>query len=341
MSRYNQNQRQLSARGRRRQFTNPAITSNTYAGELALPFITPAVKSADTLAKGFVRQIDGIRKKAVLESAAVAADIIQAAHCSFQDGDSVTLDESVLELTDLKVNETLCRGTILPTWVGQVGPRASTDWASPEFRQFVLGTIAGKVGESVETILWQGSSLFANGFLSADGSLATGFATSALKDATVQAKGSSGSFTAATVISEFALAHTKAATAKPGILSKPGLSYYCSNATYALYMHALAGLGAHSTSLDGQGMGNLGPNQNFTGLTYLGITINVCPGMFDDCLVLADKENLVAGSNIQTDYTEVRYIPFYEYDGSDNVGVVMQWGMGCAVGTAADVIVLK
>ena len=37
------------------------VTDNTYAGKLALPYVTAAVKSPDTVAKGYVRQIDGLR----------------------------------------------------------------------------------------------------------------------------------------------------------------------------------------------------------------------------------------------------------------------------------------
>ena len=57
MSKY----RSLNRTAKRRAFNNPVIDNNTYAGELATPFLTPAVKAADTLAKGYVRQIDGIR----------------------------------------------------------------------------------------------------------------------------------------------------------------------------------------------------------------------------------------------------------------------------------------
>ena len=106
MSRY----RSLN-RTRRRAFANPNFanpTTPSYAGDLALPFIAPALKSGDTLANNYVRTIDGITNKAVIQSTTIASPI-QAAGCGFDDGDNVTLEESVLTLTDLKVNEELCR----------------------------------------------------------------------------------------------------------------------------------------------------------------------------------------------------------------------------------------
>ncbi len=332
---YNRN---LSARSNRRSFANPAVTSTSYAGELALPFLTPAVKSADTLAKNFVRQIDNVRYKAVIQTASVEDDIIQASGCGFDDGNSVTLDESILTLKDLKVNEKLCRGTLIDTWVGASGSRLTEQWATPEFRQFVLGTVAGKVGASVETNLWQGSTIFGAGFLSNTGLIA-GFSGGSLASATTVAK--SGAFTATNVVTNFATAYNKAATDKPAILSKPDVAFYVSNKTYAFYIQHLAGVGGTLNTGGGQGVNNMGPSQNFLGMTYLGVPINVCPGMFDDVMVLGQQENLVVGTNVQTDYTNVRYIPAFEYDGSDNVLVVMQFGMGTAAGIAADVIVLK
>jgi len=94
------------------------ITDNTYAGELSLPYVTAALRSPDTIAKGYVRTIDGLNSKAVINNLACSNPIVAAA-CSFSSGDDTSLTEQVLTLTDLKVNEEICRGTIFPTWIGQ------------------------------------------------------------------------------------------------------------------------------------------------------------------------------------------------------------------------------
>jgi len=36
------------------------ITDNTYAGQLALPYVTAALRTPDTIAKGYVRVLDGL-----------------------------------------------------------------------------------------------------------------------------------------------------------------------------------------------------------------------------------------------------------------------------------------
>ena len=95
---------------------NPATT---YAGEQALPYVTAAVKSNDTVAKGYVRVMDGLTSKAVISSL-VTTDPIVGAACGFSDAGTTTLGERVLTVTDLKVNREVCRKTLFPTWVGKI-----------------------------------------------------------------------------------------------------------------------------------------------------------------------------------------------------------------------------
>jgi hypothetical protein len=333
---------------RRRAFNNPVFSNPnppSYAGDLVTPFLTPALKSGDTLANNFVRQIDGITNKAVFQVSTIDNDIIQAAGCGFDDGDNVTLSEQVLTLVDLKVNEELCRANFLPSWVSQRGSRLRSDAASNEFRNFLLGITAAKVAEQVEQKIWRGTTGVV-GFLSTDGTFdddATGFAGSRLASATTQ---TITQMTYANVITQMGLVYEKAATDKPAILNKPDTRIFVSNKTAALYRHALATAGAAvshdgSTTITGTGTGYNAQvtNQAFTGLNFLGIPIAECSGMFDDAIVVAQSENLVVGSNLLTDLTDVNYIPTYQYDGSDNVRIVMQFGLGVQVGIPADAVV--
>jgi hypothetical protein len=345
MSRY----RSLN-RTRRRAFANPNFPAGTptYAGDLALPFIAPAVKSGDTLANNYVRTIDGITNKAVIQGVSISDvgenTFLQAAGCDFEDANSVTLTESVLTLSDLKVNESLCRASLLPSWVSQRGARATADWGSPEIRNFVLEQVAAKTAEGVENLIWKGGAVGGAGFLSNDGTFdAAGLAASSLAGATIQAITSMDSDN---VVAQLGLVYQKAAADKAGILNKPDLKFFVSNKTAALYRQALATAGgavSHdgSTTVTSTGTGYNAQvtNQAFTALNFLGIQIAECPGMFDDVIVLAQTENLVVGSNLMTDFSTVQYIPAFQYDGSDNVKVVMQFGLGTVAGIQADAIV--
>lgn len=342
--------RSLNRAARRRAFdsTNqPTISANTYAGNLQ-GFITPAVKSGDTLANNFVNVLDGVDYKAVLQTTTISDDILSAggaANCDFVSGDSVTLNEQVLTLDEYKVNEQLCRAKFVPSWVSAGGSRHGA-MSSPDFQNFLLATTAAKVAESVENAIWRGSSV-GIGLLGEDGTALTNahFAASRLSGATQQAI---SALTAQNVINELGLVYQKAASSIDGIMGKADLTFYVSNKTAALYRQALATAGGALTSAAsddsvtrgiGTGYNAQVTNQAFGALNFLGIQIAECSGMFDDAIVLAQKENLYVGTNLSTDLTDVKYIPVHDYDGSDNVRIAMQFGMGTQVGIGADVVV--
>ena len=300
------------------------VTDNTYAGKLALPYVTAAVKSPDTIAKGYVRQIDGLNRKAVISNLGVSNPVVAAA-CSFSSGDDTSLTEQVLTLTDMKVNEEICRGTVFPTWIGENMDRNGN--LPGTFEDFLLSAIAGKAGAHIENMIWKGSSPFGTGFLSDDGTLdETGADASALKDFTEVDFGDP--LAATDILTDMASVYD-AAVGIAGLTSKPGFGFYMNAKTYAFLLQALANAGSN------QGINSLGVAQSFEGITYFGFPIYVCPGMFDDVIVATYKENLVFGTNLATDWTEARVIPTYQYDGSDNVRIVMNFAMGVqtAVGT--------
>jgi len=327
---------------KRREFANPTVSpATTYAGVHAAPFVAPALKLANTLTQGFVRQIDGIQNKAVISSLS-STGVIQAANCDWNDNDSLTLGERVLTLTDLSVMEALCRGTLLPTWAGMTGARETMTAGSPEFVNFTMATVAGYAAQGVETSVWQGSSVFAGGFLSNDGTFDNaGYNASIIgadlpvaNEATV---GATGFDAAASVIvgatGAFHVVYNNAVANCPAILNRPDIAYYCSPKTAGAYMTGLAISGAH------QGVNMQSTNQAFDTLQYLGIPIHVCQGFPDDCLVLTYEENLVVGSNLNTDYTTAQYIDAWQFDGSDNVKIAMRFGLGCQIGIPADAVV--
>lgn len=330
---------------KRREFANPTVSpATTYAGVHAAPFIAPALKLAETLQKGFVRQIDGIQNKAVISSLS-SSGVIQAANCDWNDNDSLTLGERVLTLTDLAVMEELCRGTLLPTWAGMTGARETMTAGSPEFVNFSMATVAGYAAQGVEVGIWQGSATYATGFLSNDGTFDNaGYRASILAAGGTEASPNTNEmvvtpdgFLAANILSTsagaFAEVYNKCIGSCPAILNRTDVAFYCSPGTAGRYMQALTTSGSY------QGVNSLGTNQAFDALQYLGIPIHVCPGMFDEALVLTYEENLVVGSNLNTDYTTASYIDAWQYDGSDNVKIAMRFGLGCQVGLPGDVVV--
>lgn len=321
----------------------PTVTpTTTYAGVAALPFVAPALKLASTLQNNWVRQIDGIQNKAVISNLSSSTDVIQAANCDWADGNDLILGERVLALTDLAVMEALCRGTLLPTWAGMTGARETMTAGSPEFVNFSMATVAGYTAQGVEVALWQGSAVYATGFLSNDGTfdnagyrasiLANGGTTGAPETGEQIVTAGGFGVDILTVLGAFNEVYTKALSYCPAVLNRPDVAFYCSPKTAGSYMHALAVAG-------GSGY-NIGvTNQGFDNLQFLGIPIHVCPGLPDEALVLTYEDNLVVGSNLNTDYTQANYIDAWQFDGSDQVKIAMRFGLGCQVGIPTDVVV--
>ena len=310
------------------------VTDNTYAGKLALPYVTAAVKSPDTVAKGYVRQIDGLNSKAVISNLGIS-DPIVAHSCDFSSGNDTSLTEQVLTLTDLKVNEEICRGTVFPTWIGENMDRNGN--LPGTFEDFLLASVAGKAGEQMEEFLWTGAAPFGTGFLSNDGTFdQDGLNNSALADFPQVTMAAGAGINATNAVASFGKVYDTAVANSPGILSKAGIGFYCNTKTYGFYIQQLAGQGAFTVH---QGINNLGPDQAFPSATYLGLPIYICPGCPDDAIVMTYRDNLVFGTNLATDYTEARVIPTYQYDGSDNVRIVMNFAVGVQVAVKTDGVV--
>jgi hypothetical protein len=303
---------------------------NTYAGELALPYVTAALLGAETIAKGRCRFLEGIVGKTVI-SGLSTTDTIQAAGCAFTDGADLTLTEQVLNPSDLAVMEEVCRKTMYPTWIAANGRMERNGDLPVAWGDFLLGAVADRTGTSLETLLWAGDAgaVFGTGFLSNDGVIdETGIDASACKDFT-EATTSAGAWTNANILDNLS-AIFDAAAAIPGILGKPGCGFYVSYEAYAFFLQALA---AQNTGA--------GFNQSLEGANYLGYPVYATSGIPNtvDVAVFTYPDNLVVGANSYTADISAQLIPTYQYDGSDNVRISMRFAVGVQTGVATDGVV--
>ena len=304
------------------------VNSDTYAGVHALPYVTAALRSPDTIAKGYVRTIDGLNKSAVISNVAASNLIVAADECGFVAGGNTSTSEQILTLTDLKVNEEICRQTVFPTWMGQGMDRNGN--LPQSFGDFLLQVVAGKAAAQLEIGIWQGNSPFGTGFLSNDGnqdedgadnSACGGFSEVDFAD----------SLAASDILTDMASVYDKAASDISGILTKPGAGFYMNNKTYGFYIQALAAAGSNQGQISG-----LGFDAKSDTATFFGYPIYRCPGMFNDVILFTYPENLVFGTNAATDWTEARLIPAYEYTGGDEVRIAMNFAVGVQTAVASD-----
>tara|TARA_R110002020_G_scaffold119593_4_gene272818 strand:- start:1265 stop:2239 length:975 start_codon:yes stop_codon:yes gene_type:complete len=305
------------------------VTSNTYAGELALPYVTAAVLGAETINKNRVRLMEGIVGKAVINGLSFT-DVIQAAGCSGADGGDLTLTTQVLTLNDLMVKEVICRKTILPTFVGAQGRMRRDGNIPPTFSEFLMSALAAQTGTSLENLMWQGATTtFPLGFLSNDGVIdEDGIDASACKDF-IEHDTAATAWSSTTILGHMSGVFD-AAQAVPGILQKPGCGFYLSYEAYAFFLQAMAAQ-------------NTGPgyNQAMEGATYLGYPVYPTPGIPNavDVMVFTYPDNLVVGTNAYSGNEQASLIPVYQYDGSDNVKASLDFSVGVQVAVPTDGVV--
>ena len=304
-------------------------TVNTYAGELALPYVTAALLGSETIAKGRCRFLEGIVGDTVISGLA-STDTIQAANCSWNDGSNLALTEQVLAPMDLAVMEEICRGTMYPTWIAANGRMQRNGDLPVDWTDFLLGAVAERTGSNLESLIWTGAAPFGTGFLSNDGVIDdAGIDASACQDFIESDTGALGAWTAANILGVLDLVFA-AAQGVPGILQKPGCGFYVSYEAYAFFLQAMA--------LQNTGAGF---NQSFEGANYLGYPVYATSGIPNavDVMVFTYPDNLVVGANSYTADISAQLIPTYEYDGSDNVRISMRFACGVQTAVAGDGVV--
>ena len=307
------------------------VTDNTYEGELALPYVTAAVTGAETIANNRCRLIEGVVHKAVVSNLNIT-DPIQAAACTGASADpgNLSLTEQVLTLNDLMVKETVCRGTIFPTFIAAQGRMRRDGQIPPDFSEFLLATVAAKTAENLESLMWaaDAGAIWGTGLLSNSGTInEAGIDASAMADFTEAV--TDAAFTAANILGNMDTVFAGVA-ATPGILAKEGAGFYLSYEAYAFMQQAIAAQGT-----------DMGYNRDLKTVTYRGYPVYPTAGIPNtaDVIVFTYPDNIVVGTNAYTGNESASLIPVYQYDGSDNVKVSMDFAAGVQTAVPTDGVV--
>jgi hypothetical protein len=300
------------------------INSSTYAGELALPYINAAILSGDTLAKGYVTLKEGVKYKAVLKKLSNAASLVQAASCDFSQAGSLNLDESVLTVSDLKVNLELCKAEFARDWEASATGRGFINDVVPaNFSDFLIGYAAAKVAENIEYTIWQGNT--ASGSYQAFDGFEKLINANAGTYSNFTWVSPGGTMTAATVIANL---NQVINALPPALIGSTETKLYMNRTTAQFYRQAITALGYMQ-------MYQAGDEFN---LQFNGYDIYVCPGMSNGTVIAAQPSNLFVGVDANSDFAEVRVVDMSLTDASDNVRMAMRFRTGVQVGVYQDVV---
>ena len=299
------------------------INSSTYAGELALPYINAAILSGDTLAKGYVTLKENVKFKAVLKKLSNAASLVQAASCDFSQAGSLNLDESVLEVKDLKVNLELCKAEFARDWeAAATGRGFINDVVPANFSDFLIGYAAAKVAENIEFTIWQGTQ-GSGTYPAFDGfEEIVDVASTWYRAAWTSG---SGTMTVTTIIDNLNQVINNLPVA---LIGSPETKLYMNRQSAQFYRQAVAA--------DGY-LQQFQAYSDFN-LQFNGYDIYVCPGISNGTVIAAQPSNMFVGVDANSDFAEVRVVDMTLTDASDNVRMAMRFRVGVQVGVLGDVV---
>jgi hypothetical protein len=309
--------------------TTTSITT-TYAGEFAGQYISAALLSGKTLNDGAISIKPNIKYKEVIKKVSTA-DLIANAGCDFADTGSVTLTERILQPEEFQVNVELCKKDFRSDWEAVQMGISTFDQLPPNFADFLIAHVAGKVAEKTEQNIWGGVNATAGEF--------DGFTTLMAADGDVNdaANGAETSFTSSNIIT--LLGNTVDAIPS-AVYGKEDLTIYVPQAAYQAYIRALGGFGANGLGAAGVGAQGTQWFNNNNALSFEGIKVQLAPGMPSDHIVAGEASNLYFGTGLLSDHNEVKVIDMADLDGSQNVRVIMRFTSAVQYGIGSDLVLL-
>ena len=306
----------------------PTITGSTYAGEFAGKYISAALLSAPTIDQGGITVMPNIKHKQVLQNLTTSG-LLADATCSFDvDGSTVSLSEKVLEVFDYQCNMQVCRSIFHSNWQASEMGFSSFDELPKSFEDYLLAYAASKVAAEMEVNIWRGVQATSGQF--------AGLVTLATADADVNDV-TGTTVTAANVIDELGKIVDSVNT-NTNIYAKEDTRIYVSRNIMAAYVRALGGFA--SAGLGANGVNNEGTMWYGKGaaISFDGIPLFLAEGLAANTAMAAQTSNLFFGCSLLSDTQEARVIDVSQYDGSDNVRVIMRMAAGVEYGIGGDIV---
>jgi len=299
---------------------NVTITT-TYVGQLATPFVAPAILSADSIANGYVSVLENVRYKAVLKKFSKGA--ISSRTCEFTPPGSnqLVLSDVVLATNQLQVNEQICNEDLARDWAA-AQMRGAYAGMPNDYAGFISQYVARIVQANVEENIWTGLYNFNNGSTTGGGAGTSfeGILNKYVASAGTYETTNVGAWTAAAtpVTATDILLRLEVLTlaAPDSIAGDPDAMIFMSRKSAQLYYQALAN--TYSLPFLNDGLV----------ARYKGYTIVTPAGFPNDTAILSKVDNLYFGTNVLTDMIEARMLDLTAVTGDAVTRVAMLFDCG-------------
>lgn len=320
---------------------NSLDLTTSYAGERALPYIAPAILTADSITNGYVTRHENVKKSITMRK--LSGGVIQAAACDFTiSEDELALTERVLTPTELMVNQEFCKKDFRQDWEAMnTGRGFINDVLPPDFQSFLLLYMARIVQAGIERGIWHGEynettggTTGGNAVDTFNGILAKIVAGSANAGYDGEV---AGAFTADADGTTGVLTHLDAivANAPDTVQNDPNSVLMMSRKSLFLLQRAMAGLVTTSGGVSPTFVGDNRPTQ------FLGFPVIVPSGFPNDTILLSSVENFHFGTDLISDFNEAVVVDMTRTDASDNVRVAMRFTAGVQVADLGSLAVVR
>lgn len=296
------------------------FTVSNYAGTAAVPFVAPAILSADTIANGYCTVLDNVRYKTNLRK--VSGGTVEPRTCDFATNGSLDISDVQLVLTELQVNEEICNHELARTWAA-AQMRGNYAGVPGDYEQFLAQYVASRVAEDIEKNIWRGNYNSTDGTTTGGGagtlfdSVMSAYVAGAGTNETLVAGAFTGNDNATTGIATHLAALV--ADLPAALVGDANTKIYMSRKSFQLYFQFLAA------------------NDNNPVLAtqmakfYLGYEIITPAGFPDDTLLASRVDNLYFGTNVLTDHVEARFIDLRNTTGADLTRILMMFDGGTQI----------
>lgn len=295
---------------------NANITTN-FAGKAALPYVAPAILSADAISKKYLQVLTNVAYKAQLQRFSGAK--LQAASCTFATPSSgqLALTDVTLTATQLKINEQICNNDLREAWASEQMNGANSP-SPAQLQQAAAKYVAARVGESVEYNIWQGNyNIDGGGTSGATHTAFDGILRHIVAGSPTAEFNLGGALSSSNILAKIEQVVNGAPTSILGNYERTKL--YLSPASHHMYMKALSALGSGSWMAEGYGA------------KYAGYDVIVSSGFPNDTILFTQDTNLYFGTGLMTDHTKATIINMLTTTGEDSTRVVMQIQAGTQV----------
>ena len=308
------------------------VTVNTtYVGQLATPFVAPAILSADSIATGYLSVIENVRHEAVLKKFTGGA--ISDRSCEFTTPSSgqMVLSDVTLTTAQLQVNEQICNNELAQDWAA--AQMQGADAGAPNaYAGFISQYVARITAADVEKNIWHGKYDHTDGAAGtgADQSFA-GILNKYVAGAGTHETTNVGAWTGDAVAVTGILTNLAAlvADAPDSIAGDPDSNIYISRKSANLYYQALAV--TYNLPFLNDGLV----------ARYAGYNIITPAGFPDDTAVLSKKDNMYFGTNVLTDMIEARILDLTAVTGDAVTRVALLFDAGCQIVDEASMAVCR